>query len=77
MAKIKLRIVGFPEKADIAQESIIEAENMQEIVHRIESKYPPDYYSYTIFLNGKSVIDKSERLSDGDEVVVIPVMSGG
>lgn len=77
MAKVKLRIVGFPEKTDILQESIINASNIQEIIQRIESKYPPDYYSYTIFLNGKSVTDKLGKLSEGDEVLVIPIMSGG
>ena len=77
MAKIKLKIVGFPEKPDILQESIINAENIQEIIQRIESKYPPDYYSYTIFLNGTSAESESKKLSDGDEVVVIPVISGG
>lgn len=77
MAEVKLKIVGFPQKADILQESIINAKNIQEIIQRIESKYPPDYYSYTIFLNGKTADDKSRNLSDGDEVVVVPIMSGG
>ena len=77
MAKIKLKIVGFPEKPSTLQESTIDADNLQEIIQRIESKYPPDYYSYTIFLNGTSADDKSRRLNDGDEVVVIPIMSGG
>ena len=77
MAKIKLKIAGFPEKPDILQESIINVKNIQEIIQRIVSKYPPDYYSYTIFLNGTSAESKSKKLSDGDEVVVIPIMSGG
>ena len=77
MARIKLKIAGLPEKTDILQESIINAENIQEIIQRIESKYPPDYYSYTIFLNGTNADDKSRKLSDGDEIVVIPIMSGG
>jgi len=77
VAKIKLKIAGFPEKPDILQESIINVKNIQEIIQRIVSKYPPDYYSYTIFLNGTSAESKSKKLSDGDEVVVIPIMSGG
>lgn len=77
MAEVKLRIVGFPQKADILQESIINAENIQEIIQRIESKYPLDYYSFAIFVNGISAESKSKNLSDGDEVVVVPIMSGG
>ena len=77
MAEIKLRIVGFPQKTDILQESVINAENMREIIQHIESKYPPDYYTFTIFLNGISADDKSKNLRDGDEVVVVPIMSGG
>lgn len=77
MAEVKLRIVGFPQKADILQESIIDAENIQEIIQHVESKYPPDYYSFAIFLNGINTDDKSKNLNDGDEVVVVPIMSGG
>jgi len=77
VAEVKLRIVGFPQKADILQESIINAENIQEIIQRIESKYPLDYYSFAIFVNGISADGKSKNLSDGDEVVVVPIMSGG
>lgn len=77
MAKVKLRIIGFSEKADILKESIIKARNMQEIIQRIEAKYPPDYYSYTIFLNGINTGSRSKELGDGDEIVVIPIMSGG
>ena len=77
MAEVKLKIVGFPQKTDILQESVINAENMREIIQHIESKYPPDYYTFTIFLNGISADDKSKNLRDGDEVVVVPIMSGG
>lgn len=77
MAVIKLKIVGFPQKADILQESTIKAENIQEIIQHLETKYPPDYYTFAIFLNGKSVDDKSRNVRDGDEVVIAPVMSGG
>jgi molybdopterin converting factor small subunit len=77
LAKVKLKVVGLPEKTDILQESTMDAENIQEIIQHVESKYPPDYYSYTIFLNGTSIDDKKRKLIDGDEVVVIPIMSGG
>lgn len=55
----------------------MKAENIQEIIQRLETKYPPDYYTFAIFLNGTSVDDKSRSLRDGDEVVIAPVMSGG
>ena len=77
LAEIKLRIVGFPQKTDVLQESTMEAENIREIIQHLETKYPPDYYIFAIFLNGKSVDDKSRSLRDGDEVVIAPVMSGG
>ena len=77
MAEIKLRIVGFPQRADTLQENVINAENLGEIVQHVESRYPPDYYSFAIFLNGTSADDKSRNLCDGDEVVIVPIMSGG
>lgn len=77
MAEIKLRIVGFPQRANIIQENTMNAENIREIVQHIESRYPPDYYSFAIILNGISADDQSKRLRDGDEVVIIPIMSGG
>ena len=77
MAEIKLRIVGFPHMEEVLQESTINAEDIQEIIQHLETKYPPDYYIFAIFLNGKSVDDRSTRLRDGDEVVIAPLMSGG
>jgi len=77
VAEIKLRIVGFPDRTDVIQESTVNAENIQEIVRHVQAKYPPDYYSFTILLNGISADEKSKILHDGDEVVIIPIMSGG
>jgi len=77
VAEIKLKIVGFPQRADVLQESTINVESIWEIIQHIESAYPRDYYTFAIFLNGISVDDKSKNLRDGDEVVVVPVMSGG
>ena len=77
MAKIKLKIVGLPQKADTLQESIVNASNTQEIIQSIETKYPEDYYTFNILVNGVGVDTKSKNLHDGDEVVVVPVMSGG
>jgi molybdopterin converting factor small subunit len=77
MAKIKLKIVGFPQKADTAKESIINANSTQEIIQSIETKYPEGHYTFNIFVNGVSVDTKPKELHDGDEVIIVPVMSGG
>lgn len=77
MAKVKLKIIGFPQETDVLQESTFNAENIQEIIQHIETKYPPDYYSFTIFINGISMDTKSKNLTDGDEIIIIPIMSGG
>jgi molybdopterin converting factor small subunit len=77
VAEIKLRIVGFPQEAEIPQESVINAETIGEIVQHLEAKYPPDYYTFTIFLNGTSTNDKSRSLRDGDEIMIVHAMSGG
>jgi molybdopterin converting factor small subunit len=77
VARIKLRIVCLPQKADTAKESMIDANNTQEIIRSIETKYPEGYYTLKIFVNGMNVDTKSMDLNDGDEVVIVPIMSGG
>ena len=77
MARIKLRIVGLPQKEDTAKESMIDANNTQEIIRSIETKYPEGYYTLKIFVNGMSVDTKSMDLNDGDDVIIVPIMSGG
>jgi len=79
VAKVKLKIRGLSQTANILKEDTINAENIWEIIQRIESKYPRDYYTFAIFLNGISVKenDGSKSLRDGDKVVLIPIFSGG
>lgn len=79
MAKVKLKIRGLSQTANILKEDTINADNIWEIIHHIESKYPRDYYTFAIFLNGVSVRenDQSKSLHDGDEVVLVPIFSGG
>ena len=79
MAKVKLGIVGSLQNIDGEREETLDAENVAEISRKIESKYPQDhYFNFNVFLNGISVNDRSEKnLIDGDEVVVVPIMSGG
>lgn len=77
MAKIKLKIIGLPKNVDTAREDIVNVENIQEIIQSLESKYPQDYYTFNIFLNGINIADKPKNLQDGDEVVIFPIMTGG
>jgi molybdopterin converting factor small subunit len=77
VARIKLRIIGLLQKADTAEESIIDASNTQEIIRRLETKYPEGYYILKIIVNGVGVDAKSMDLNDGDEVVIVPILSGG
>lgn len=77
VATVKLRIAGLPQKADTAKESIINASNLQEIIRSIETKYPEGYYTFSIFVNGVGADTKSTNLHDGDEIVIVPVMTGG
>ena len=79
MAKVKLKIRVLSQTVDNLKEDTINAENIWEIIQRIESKYPRDYYTFAIFLNGVSVRenDESKSLRDGDDVVLIPIFSGG
>ena len=77
MAKITLRIIGLPMTQDALEESSIDARNMRDVIRQIEYRYPRDYYTYIILLNGARIEDESLDLREGDQVVVVPVMSGG
>ena len=77
MAKIRLKIMGLPQTGSLLEEDTLNLENTGEIVQRIESRYPRDYYTFAIFLNGAKLDDESKILHDGDEIIIMPVMSGG
>jgi molybdopterin converting factor small subunit len=77
MAKIKLKIVGSNQTTNIQSEDTVNAEKLWEIIRRVELTYPRDYYTFSIFLNGVKENDESRSLHDGDEVVLVPVFSGG
>lgn len=77
MTQIKLRILGLPKTQSLTEEENINVESIEDILRHIESRYPKDYYSFTVLLNGIGINESSTSLSDGDEVVVIPAMSGG
>jgi molybdopterin converting factor small subunit len=77
VAQVKLKVMGLPERAGFLEETALNAKNIWEIIQHIESRYPFDYYTFAILLNGVHVDDKSKNLHDGDEVVIVPIMSGG
>ena len=77
MAKIRLKIIGLSQGAEKAKEDTINVKDLGEILQRLELKYPQDYYTFNIFLNGILVDDTSKTLHNGDEVAIIPIMSGG
>jgi molybdopterin converting factor small subunit len=77
VARIKLKIVGLPQEAYTAKESVINANSTLEIIQSIETRYPEGVYTFNIFVNGVSVDSKPKELHDGDEVIVVPVISGG
>jgi molybdopterin converting factor small subunit len=76
VAKIKLKIISLSQNADNVKENTMIVENISELIQHIESKYPQEYYAFNIFLKGKTVDDKSKNLHDGDEVIIVPIMSG-
>ncbi len=75
MAKIRLRLMGSP-GAEHPDEAV-EVKGVGEVLHRLELMYPPDYYTLAVLVNGKKVDESSITFQEGDEVTVIPVMSGG
>jgi molybdopterin converting factor small subunit len=77
VVKVKLKIIGVPQRENAFTEDTLEVETIGEIIRRLETTYPQDYYTLNISLNGTTVADESTRLSDGDAVVIVPMMSGG
>lgn len=77
MAKIKLTIVGLRQTKHIQSEDVVNVEKLWQIMRRVELRYPRDYYTFSIFLNGVRESDESKSLCDGDEVVLVPIFSGG
>jgi molybdopterin converting factor small subunit len=78
LAKVKITVIGSLQLDNTAAEGTVNVEDVSEIIRQIELKYPQDqYFNFNIFLNGISISDKSKKLLEGDEVVIIPIMSGG
>ena len=76
MAKIKLKIIGSPQIAASTKGDTINAKNVLEILQH-QRRLTNYEYDYSIFLNGARVDDESQILRDGDEVILIPILSGG
>jgi molybdopterin converting factor small subunit len=76
MARIKLKVVGSTKVAILLEGDTINAENLLQIVQR--QRLLDNYeFGYFVFLNGKSASDGSKGLNDGDEVILIPIATGG
>ena len=76
MAKIKLKIIGSPQITASTKGDTINAKNVLEILQH-QRRLTNYEYDYSIFLNGARVDDESQILRDGDEVILIPILSGG
>jgi molybdopterin converting factor small subunit len=76
MARIKLKVVGSTKVAGLLEGDTIDAENLLEIVQRqrLLDNYEFDYF---VFLNGTSSNDELKSLNDGDEVILVPIATGG
>jgi molybdopterin converting factor small subunit len=76
MGRVKLKVVGSPKVAGLLEGDTIDAENVSEIVRR--QRLLDNYeYAYLIFLNGASTNDELKSLRDGDEVILVPIATGG
>lgn len=77
MAQVHVKLNFLSRSDEMNGEKTIEAKELSEVIHLIRNSYPLDYYTFLTFKNGVKVEDEHEKLGDGDEVVVIPVFSGG
>lgn len=77
MAQVHVKLNFLSQSDEMNGEKTIEAKELSEIIRLIRNSYPLDYYTFLIFKNGVKVEDEHEKLGNGDEVVVIPVFSGG
>lgn len=77
MVRITLSVIGLPRTQNASEESSIDVRNIRDLTRQIEYRYPRDYYTYIILLNGARIEDESLDLREGDQVVVFPMMSGG
>jgi ATP sulfurylase len=76
MARVKLKVVGSPKVARLLEGDMINAENISEIVRR--QRLLDNYeYAYLIILNGTNTNDELKSLHDGDEVILVPIATGG
>jgi molybdopterin converting factor small subunit len=76
MARVKLKVVGSPKKAGLLEGDTINAENALEVVRR-QRQLDNYEYDYLVYLNGARTNDELKSLHDGDEVVLVPIVTGG
>jgi molybdopterin synthase sulfur carrier subunit len=92
MAKVKITFYGALARAIKEKEAELEASNIKEAINKLERKYGGDFRQkiqddignlrrfINIFVNGKDIrfLDLlNTPLKEGDEVSIIPAVSGG
>ncbi|MFQ6076979.1 MAG: MoaD/ThiS family protein [Candidatus Bathyarchaeia archaeon] len=76
MVQVRLRLSNLSQSYS-GKEILVEAEAVSELLQKMRGIYPPDNYTFIVIKNGVRVADHAERLDEGDEVVLIPIFSGG
>jgi len=77
MALIHVKL-SFPSQSkDMEREKTVEATDLSKVLRLIRDSYSLDYYTLLVFKNGIKVEDEDEKLVDGDDVMIVPVFSGG
>lgn len=89
MARVKVKFLAMAYLTDGVGVIDLDAQTVFEALDKIKERYHElrikafDADSgtlnteFTLLLNGKSVSHYSEKLADGDEVIVLPTISGG
>lgn len=76
MARINLKVAGSPKVANLVDGDTIDAENILELTRR--QRLLDNYeYDYFVFVNGIRTNDELKGLQNGDEVVLVPIATGG
>ena len=82
MAQVRLRLFAAARDAAGCAEAALEATTVGEVLDAARARYGPDFTAVLararVWVNGDEPTDGSDsRLADGDEVAVVPPVSGG
>lgn len=77
---MKVTVLFFGVLSEVAETDCkvyAEVRSLEDLLHRIADDYPSvSNYSFRISLNNE-LTDGDQRLSDGDEVALLPPFAGG